>query len=69
MILFEVSSSQPDALLAGKHRQSMRIDSSCTFKGIVGNTLGMKTNEKTELKRNTFISSTGKQWWTFAVFT
>lgn len=46
MILFKVSSSQPDTLLAGEHGQSMRIDSSCTFKGIVGNTLRMKTKKK-----------------------
>lgn len=50
MILFKVSSSQPYALLAGKHGQSMRIDSSCTFKGIVSNTLSRKTKNRIKKK-------------------
>ena len=45
MILFKVCSSQPDTLLAGKHGQSMRIDSSCTFKCIVSDTLWDKDRE------------------------
>lgn len=54
MILFKVSSSQPHALLAGKNGQSMSIDSSGTFKGIVSDTLRMRTKKKNRIKKKFF---------------
>lgn len=50
MILFEVCSSQPNALFTGEHGQSMRIDSPCTFKCIIGDTL-RKNKKKDSLSK------------------